>query len=135
MHVVLWGGVGTRHRGSTWKSGQEQRQASPPMCWAAHGEDIRGWVLGSGCVLTLGAHGNVDTWVIFSPLTTPAPAQEAEPAPASTSVVQPEEPDAGADQEAVPDLEGCPPPAVTPPLSATPSAALEPGWSVQHLLI
>ena len=82
-------------------------------------------VLCSGCVLSSRAHGNAGMWVIFSPLVTPAPAQEAEPAPASMSVVHPEELDAGADQEAAPDMEGCQPSAVVPPPAAPPNEALE----------
>ena len=63
--------------------------------------------------------------VIFSPLATPTPAQEAELTPASTPVVYPEELHAGADQEAAPDLKGRPPPVVIPPPAAPPAAALE----------
>lgn len=110
VHASLRGGVGARHTGSTPGAGQEQRLNSD--------QPSAGLLVGPGlqCVLCLGAHGNAGTWVILSPLTTPAPAQEAEPA-----VIHPREPDAG------PDPEGCPVPEAVPPPAAAPAAAVEPG--------
>lgn len=100
---------------------QEQAQASanPPAGLPAGG--CPGWLLGYSCALSLGAHGNAGTWVIFSSIATPSLM-----IPALTAVVHPEEPDEGAD------LEGCPLPEVLPSPAASPLSS-ELGPPVQHL--
>ncbi|KAK1334486.1 hypothetical protein QTO34_005492, partial [Cnephaeus nilssonii] len=65
------------------------------------------WAVAVFCLW--GTDGHAGPWVTFSPLPTPAPAQEAEAAP----------PDA--------ELEAPPPPELSPPPAASPAAAVEPG--------
>nr|KAF6433850.1 hypothetical protein HJG59_008902 [Molossus molossus] len=96
---------------------QEQRPASDQPSAGLPGESTSfagPWAAAVFCFW--GARGNAGTRVISSPLTTPAPAQEAEPA-----VVRPREPDAGTDPE------GCPVPEALPPPAAAPAEAPEPG--------
>ena len=100
----------------------------PPICCTVSGKDFLGlcsglWLLWKALsVFCLwGAHGNAGTWVTISPLVIPAPAHT------STPVIHPKEPHAGADQEATPDLEGCPPLVVMLPPAAAPATALDPG--------
>nr|KAF6433837.1 hypothetical protein HJG59_008889 [Molossus molossus] len=67
------------HRKQPPEAGQEQRPDSDhSSAGLPSGENILWWVLGYGCVLSLGPHGNADMWVIFSPLATPAQVQEAD---------------------------------------------------------
>ena len=56
-HASLSGGVSIRHMGSTHRGWPgEKASLRPPVCWTAPGEDVLWWVLGSGCVLSLGGH-------------------------------------------------------------------------------
>ena len=75
----------------------------------------------------MGAHGNSDTWVIFSPLTPPVVAQETELAPAATAVINTEEPDAGEEWRLLQTRKGVQPQVLLPSLVAAPAAALELG--------
>ncbi|KAK1342039.1 hypothetical protein QTO34_016792 [Cnephaeus nilssonii] len=112
VSVSLWGGIVARHTGNPPEPDQEQRLAQTTRLLDFGREGILWWVLGSSCVLCLGAQGNSGTWVTFSPLTTPAPAQGADAAPPVTSKVHAEELEA---------------PEPVPPPAASPAAAVEPG--------
>lgn len=72
----------------------------------------------SGCFFPVGSHGKAGTWVTFSPLPTPTPAQQAEPAPYSTPFLDREAADAEAMEEVTAELEGC----LSSEAEATPAA-------------